>query len=102
MSVAGIEISETAIGLAWTGMGLDVPIHHGSATDMPFGPRRYDGVFSCGLLYLLDSAARAKLLQDCGQLRRGGAMISTVVSKRAPILVRGRSSETTGTRPSRA
>jgi hypothetical protein len=78
----GDRISETAIGLARTGMGLDIPIHHGSVTDMPFDARRYDGVFSFGLLYLLDSAARAKFLRDCchGLLRRGGAMIFTVVS----------------------
>jgi SAM-dependent methyltransferase len=90
MSVTGIEISETAIGLARTGMGLDIPIHHGSVTDMPFDTRRYDGVFSFGLLYLLDTAARARFLRDChGQLRRGGAMIFTVVSKRAPIFGQG-------------
>lgn len=91
MSVTGIEISETAIGLARTGMGLDIPIHHGSVTDMPFDDRRYDGVFAYGLLYLLDPAERAKFLQDChGQLRRGGAMIFTVISKRAPMFGRGR------------
>lgn len=90
MSVTGIEISETAIGLARTGMGLDIPIHQGSVTDMPFDARRYDGVFSFGLLYLLDSAERAKFLQDCqSQLRRGGAMILTVISKRAPIFGQG-------------
>ena len=63
MSVTGIEISETAIGLARTGIGLDIRVHHGSVTDMPFDARRYDGVFSFGLLYLLDSAARAKFLR---------------------------------------
>ena len=90
MSVTGIEISETAIGLARTGIGLDIRVHHGSVTDMPFDARRYDGVFSFGLLYLLDSAARAKFLQDChSQLRSGGAMIFTVVSKRAPIFGQG-------------
>jgi len=58
MSVTGIEISETAIGLARTEMHLDIPIHHGSVTDMPFDARAYDGVFAYGLLYLLDAAAR--------------------------------------------
>ena len=48
--MTGIEISETAIGLARTGMGLDIRVHHGSVTDMPFDARRYDGVFSFGLL----------------------------------------------------
>jgi len=90
MSVTGIEISKTAIGLARTRMGLDIPIHHGSVTEMPFDDRVYDGVFSYGLLYLLDPPARAKLLADCHrQLRRGGAMIFTVISKRAPMFGRG-------------
>ena len=90
MSVTGIEISETAIGLARTRMGLDIPIHHGSVTDMPFDAQRYDGVFAYGLLYLLSPAERARFLQECrGQLRRGGAMIFTVISKRAPMFGRG-------------
>ncbi len=90
MSVTGIEISETAIGLARTRMGLDIPIHHGSVTDMPFDTQRYDGVFAYGLLYLLGPAERSKFLQECrGQLRRGGAMVFTVISKRAPMFGRG-------------
>ncbi|WP_438014143.1 class I SAM-dependent methyltransferase [Sorangium sp. So ce315] len=90
MSVTGIEISATAIGLARTQMGLDIPIHHGSVADMPYDARLYDGVFSYGLLYLLSPPARAKLLQDCHrQLRKGGAMIFTVISKQAPMFGRG-------------
>ncbi|WP_437874664.1 class I SAM-dependent methyltransferase [Sorangium sp. So ce513] len=90
MSVTGIEISATAIGLARTQMGLDIPIHHGSVTDMPYDDRQYDGVFSYGLLYLLAASAREKLLQDCHrQLRKGGAMIFTVISKKAPMFGRG-------------
>ncbi|WP_437476006.1 class I SAM-dependent methyltransferase [Sorangium sp. So ce1014] len=90
MSVTGIEISGTAIGLARTQMGLDIPIHHGSVADMPYDTRLYDGVFSYGLLYLLAPPARAKLLQDCHrQLRKGGAMIFTVISKQAPMFGRG-------------
>ena len=90
MSVTGIEISETAIGLARTRMGLDISIHHGSVTDMPLDAPRYDGVVASGLLYLLGPAERAKFVQECrGQLRRGGAMIFTVISKRAPMFGRG-------------
>jgi hypothetical protein len=54
MSVTGIEISATAITLARTQMRLDLPIHHGSVTEMPYDAREYDGVFAYGLLYLLD------------------------------------------------
>ncbi len=90
MSVTGIEISATAIGLARTEMGLEIPIHHGSVTDMPFDARQYDGVFAYGLLYLLDAPARAKFLEDCHrQLRKGGAMIFSVISKKAPMFGRG-------------
>jgi SAM-dependent methyltransferase len=85
MSVTGIEISETAIGLARSELHLDIPIHHGSVVDMPFDDRVYDAVFCYGLLYLLDASARAKLLRDCyAQLAPGGPMIFTVIAKNAP------------------
>lgn len=90
MRVAGIEVSETAIALARTKMGLDFPIVHGSVTDMPFDDGRHDAVFCFGLLYLLDAAARAKLLRDCaGHLVPGGLMIFTVVSKADPMFGKG-------------
>lgn len=90
MSVTGIEISETAIKLARERLGLDVPIHHGSVTDMPYDDRRYDGIFCYGLLYLLDAPGRAKLLRDChAQLTDGGQMIFSVVAKNAPMYRRG-------------
>lgn len=50
MSVTGIEISATAISIARTRLGLDLPIHHGSVTDMPFDDQRYDGIFCYGLI----------------------------------------------------
>lgn len=82
MSVTGIEISATAIELARSKLGLDIPIHHGSVTDMPFDDRRYGAVFCYGLLYLLDPPARAKLAADCAkQLVPGGTMVFTVISK---------------------
>ena len=90
MSVTGIEISETAIALARSQLGLDIPIHHGSVTDMPFDDNRYDAVFCFGLLYLLDAPARAKVLRDCyRQLEPGGQMIFSVISKRAPMYGQG-------------
>ncbi len=90
MSVTGIEISETAIALARSQLGLDIPIHHGSVTDMPYDHRRYDGIFCYGLLYLLDADARAKLIRDCfEQLAPGGHMVFTVISKEAPMYGRG-------------
>jgi hypothetical protein len=58
MSVTGIEISATAIALARSELGLDIPIHHGSVTDMPYDDGEYDAVFCYGLLYLLDAGAR--------------------------------------------
>lgn len=90
MSVTGIEISETAIGLARSRLGLDLPIFHGSVTDMPFDQRRYDGIFCYGLIYLLDARGREKLLRDCvRQLAPGGQMIFTVISKKAPMYGQG-------------
>lgn len=90
MSVTGIEISETAISLARQKLHLDFPIYHGSVTDMPFDHRQYDGIFCYGLIYLLDGPGRAKLIQDCyRQLAPGGAMIFTVISKKAPMYGRG-------------
>lgn len=91
MKVTGIEVSETAIALAREKMKLDLPIHHGSVTDMPFDDRTYGGVFSFGLLYLLDAEHRAKLLRDCArQLVPGGAMVFTVISKAAPMFRQGK------------
>jgi len=90
MSVAGIEISERAIALARSELGLQIPIHHGSVTDMPFNDRKHDGIFCYGLIYLLDAAGREKLLRDCyRQLSPGGHMIFTVISKKAPMYGQG-------------
>jgi SAM-dependent methyltransferase len=90
MSVTGIEISETAIALAQQQLGLQIPIHHGSVTDMPFDERHYDGIFCYGLIYLLDAKGRDKLIRDCHrQLKPGGHMIFTVISKKAPMYGQG-------------
>jgi len=90
MSVTGIEISETAIGLARSQLGLDIPIHHGPVAGMPYDERRYDGIFCHALIQLLDADARAKLVRDChDQLAPGGHMIFTCVSKEAPMYGKG-------------
>lgn len=90
MSVTGIEVSASAIALARSDLGLNFPIHHGSVGDMPFDTNEYDGVFCYGLAYLLDAAGRAKFYADCfRQLRPGGAMIFTVISKTAPMYGQG-------------
>jgi SAM-dependent methyltransferase len=90
MSVTGIEVSETAIALARSQLGLQIPIHHGSVTDMPFDRRPQDGIFCYGLIYLLDAHGREKLIRDCyRQLTPGGQMIFTVISKKAPMYGQG-------------
>ena len=66
MSVTGIEISETAIALARSQLGLHIPIIHGSVTDMPFDDRQYDGIFCYGLVYLLDPPGREKFSAKVG------------------------------------
>lgn len=90
MSVRGIEISETAIEFARSRLGLTIPIHHGSVTEMPFDDRQYDGIFCHGLLYLLDEKGREKLLCDCFRhLAPGGLMAFSLISKTAPMYGKG-------------
>lgn len=90
MNVTGIEISASAIDVARKELGLTFPIHLGSVTAMPFDDATYDGVFSYGLAYLLDPSARATFYRACfGQLRAGGAMMFTVISKKAPMYGQG-------------
>ena len=90
MTVTGIEISQTAISLAGSRMELNIPIHHGSVSDMPFDDKRYDGIFSHALIHLLDEHSREKFIQDCcAQLAFGGTMIITAVSTKAPSCGKG-------------
>lgn len=90
LSVVGIEISETAIEFARSRLGLELPIIHGSVTDMPFDERKYDAIFCHGLVYLLDAHGRQKFIRDCyNQLAPGGHMVFTVISKRAPMYGQG-------------
>lgn len=90
MSVTGIEISKTAIEMARKHYGTDLPIYHGSVTDMPFDNDRYDGVFCYALIHLLDSSEREKLIHDCyNQLSENGYMVFTVISKAAQTFGQG-------------
>ncbi|SFS59998.1 bifunctional 2-polyprenyl-6-hydroxyphenol methylase/3-demethylubiquinol 3-O-methyltransferase UbiG [Paenibacillus sp. BC26] len=88
--VTGIEISQTAIDLARR-EGLDIDIYHGSVTEMPFDHKLYDGIFSYALIHLLNKQERAKFIQDCcNQLKPGGYMIFTTISKDAPMFGKGK------------
>jgi SAM-dependent methyltransferase len=82
--VTGIEISNTAVKLAYELFGQEIRVFHGSVDDMPFDQEVYDGIFCHALIHLLDSGQRKKLLQDCSrQLRPGGIMIFTAITKDA-------------------
>jgi SAM-dependent methyltransferase len=94
ISVTGIEISQTAIDLARQN-GLDIPIFHGSVTDMPFDNKLYDGIFSFALLHLLNKHERDKFIKACyDQLKPNGYMIFTTVSKKAPMYGKGKQLDT--------
>lgn len=90
-NVTGIEISKTAIDLAEKENGLDIRIHHGSVTEMPFDNKIYDGIFCYALIHLLNFHERRKFIRDCyNQLKPGGYMIFTVVSKDASMYGEGK------------
>ncbi|MEG0771999.1 class I SAM-dependent methyltransferase [Clostridium sp.] len=90
INVTGIEISKTAIELAREN-GIDINIYHGSAADMPFDNKVYDGIFSYGLIHLLDKTEREKLIKECyNSLKPNGYMIFTTVSKEIPMYGRGK------------
>ena len=90
-TVNGIEISKAAIDLARSKNGLNIKIHHGSVTEMPFDKCKYDGIFCYALIHLLNSRERKKFIQDCyDQLKPNGYMIFTVVSKKASIYGSGK------------
>ncbi|MET3880800.1 SAM-dependent methyltransferase [Chitinophaga sp. OAE865] len=85
IKVTGIEISKTAIDLARAHYGNSMKIYHGSVTDMPFDHHRYGGIFSYGLIYLLDEEERKKLIRDCyDQLQPNGYLFFSVISKNSP------------------
>jgi SAM-dependent methyltransferase len=82
--VTGIEISGTAIKLAQERFGPQIKVFHGAVGDMPFDQDIYDGVFCHALIHLLDEHERGKLIADCNsQLRPGGTMVFTAITKQA-------------------
>ncbi len=90
INVTGIEISKTAIELARDN-GLDINIFHGSVNEMPFENKLYDGIFSHGLIHLLNKQEREKFISDCyNQLKPDGYMIFTTVSQDAPMFGKGK------------
>lgn len=90
MKVTGIEISKTAIELAYKHFGDDLVIYHGSVAEMPFDKDLYDGIFCYALIHLLDKNEREKLIQDCyNQLRDNGNMVFAVATKKAPLYGQG-------------
>lgn len=90
INVTGIEISKTAIELARKN-GIHSDIYHGSVGDMPFDNKIYDGVFSYALIHLLSENERKKFISDCyNQLKPGGYMIFTAISKKAPMFGKGK------------
>jgi len=84
IKVTGIEISQRAIELAKKANNLDITIHHGSVTEMPFDNAQYDGIFCYALIHLLNKRERMNFIHDCyQQLQTGGLMIFTLVSFKA-------------------
>lgn len=91
IEVTGIEISKTAIELARKHCGNEIKIFHGSVTEMPFDHQKYEGIFCYGLIHLLDSEERKKLIQDCyDQLTANGFMVFTAITKNAPQYGKGK------------
>ena len=91
MTVAGIEVSKTAIELAWKHYGAALNMYYGSVTDMPFDAMNYDGIFCHALIHLLDSGQRAKFISDCyTQLDEGGYMVFTTITKEAQSYGQGK------------
>lgn len=88
--VTGIEISETAIRLGREN-GLEYPVHQGSVSRMPFDQTLYDGIFCHALVHLFNQNDRRKFLGNCfNQLRQGGIMVFTAVSKNYKMYGKGR------------
>ena len=91
MNVTGIEISKTAIELARIQNRLDIPIHHGSVTDMPFDSKLYGGIFCYALIHLLNKRERKKFIDNCyHQLKPGGYMIFSTISKEDSLYAKGK------------
>ncbi len=90
MTVTGIEISQTAIDLAYKHFGNNLTIYHGSVTEMPFDKKLYDGIYSYALIHFLNKNERKKFIRDCfNQLSDNGFMFFATVTKEAKIYGQG-------------
>lgn len=88
--VTGIEISASAIEVSKAN-GLDCTVYHGSVTSMPFDNEQYGGIFCYALLHLLNNNQRRIFLDSCYmQLKPGGFMVFTIISKQANIFGKGK------------
>jgi SAM-dependent methyltransferase len=88
--VTGIEISKTAIALAKV-RNNNIPIYHGSVTDMPFDNKIYDGIYCYALIHLLNKRERQKFIKDCyTQLKPNGWMIFSTISKNDSMYGKGK------------
>ncbi len=89
-NVTGIEISESAIGVARSDK-LNCIMHHGSVTSMPFDSEIYDAIFCYALLHVLNRTERKVFLKACfNQLKDNGLMIFSVTSKEMDLFGRGK------------
>jgi SAM-dependent methyltransferase len=89
-NVTGIEISESAIGVARSNK-LNCIIYNGSVTSMPFDDELYDAVFCYALVHVLNRNERKIFLRSCfNQLKDKGLMIFTVASKQMDLFGKGR------------
>lgn len=94
INISGIEVSETAIGLARENFGQSVKIFQGSVDEMPFEDKKYDGIYCHALIHLLDAQSRAKFLRSCfDQIRVNGTMVFTTITKSASTYGVGQAKE---------
>lgn len=89
IQVTGIEISQSGIDLAKK-LGININIHQGSVSEMPFDDHIYDGIFCYALLHLLKKTERSIFIKDCyAQLKPGGYMTFYTVSKKDAMYGQG-------------
>jgi ubiquinone/menaquinone biosynthesis C-methylase UbiE len=87
--VTGIEISQSAIGLARKS-SINCKIFHGSVTSMPFDNAVYDGIFCYALIHVLNRIERKSFLKTCfNQLKVGGMMFFVVASTKTNMFGKG-------------
>ena len=89
--ITGIEISKSAIKMAHKKISMNIPIHLGSVTEMPFDSKKYEGVFCYSLIHLLNKTERKYFIRNCyKQLLPNGYMFFVVISKKANIFGKGK------------